>query len=199
MKNVPEAILFDLDGVLVDSLDAWWYALNDSLMKYKYSPISKRKFRENYWGHDLFDNLKIMGISSYVGNYCNKIYGNYLNHIKMFSDVRFTIEKLDSFRKCIITNTPKKHTYEILNYFSLKCFFEYIVTSSDVINAKPDPEIIFKACKFLEVKPINVVLVGDTLSDVRAGRKAGCTVIGIGVDADIRIKKISDLLSLLKL
>jgi phosphoglycolate phosphatase-like HAD superfamily hydrolase len=55
-----------------------------------------------------------------------------------------------------------------------------------------------KACKYLKVEPKDVILVGDTDSDVKAGRAAGCKVVGINVDADYTIKNISELNFLLE-
>ncbi|RLF95243.1 phosphoglycolate phosphatase, partial [Thermococci archaeon] len=63
----------------------------------------------------------------------------------------------------------------------------------------PDPEIVLKSCELLKVDPKTVVLVGDTESDVKAGYEAGCKVVGINVDADIRVEKLSDVLDVLEL
>ncbi|MCK5636548.1 MAG: HAD family hydrolase, partial [Thermoplasmatales archaeon] len=53
MSIKPEAILFDMDGVLVDSLDSWWASLNESLTKYGQAEITRDEFINKYWGHDL--------------------------------------------------------------------------------------------------------------------------------------------------
>ena len=62
MKLKPSAILFDMDGVLVDSLDSWWISFNEALKKYDQKEISRREFIEKYWGHDLQYNLEEMGL-----------------------------------------------------------------------------------------------------------------------------------------
>ena len=71
------------------------------------------------------------------------------------------------------------------------------MTSDDVFRGKPNPEIVFKTCISLEVKPKDVLLVGDTDSDVLAGRAAGCKVIGINIAADYTINNITDLITLI--
>ena len=71
------------------------------------------------------------------------------------------------------------------------------VSPVDVKMSKPNPEIVIKSCKLLNLKPKEVILVGDTKSDVEAGRAAGCKVIGINVDADYTVKNISELTKLL--
>jgi phosphoglycolate phosphatase-like HAD superfamily hydrolase len=58
--------------------------------------------------------------------------------------------------------------------------------------------MIIKACKNLNVEPKKVFTVGDTNSDVEAGKSAGCIVIGIKIKADYTIDNLSDLVNLLK-
>ena len=51
----------------------------------------------------------------------------------------------------------------------------------------------------LGISPDEAVLVGDTISDVKAGGGAGCPVIGIGVEADYSIKKLSELTDIIEI
>jgi len=193
MKLRPSAILFDMDGVLIDSLDSWWISLNTALEAFKYDKITREEFLKRYWGHDLFDNLKTMNIPCEVGNFCNNIYGDHVNSIKIYPYTKSTLEKLKYYKKSIITDTAKDCTIQILKKFDIEKYFNFVLTSSDVKNAKPSPEIVFKSCEKLGVKPQDVVLVGDTDSDVKSGRAAGCKVIGINVEADYTIKNLSEI------
>jgi pyrophosphatase PpaX len=197
MKLKPAAILFDMDGVLIDSLGSWLKSLNHALRYYNKKEISLEEFVEKYWGHDLFDNLTKMDLPIEVGLFCNKVYGDHLDGIKIFPETKNVLEKLKNYKKSIITNTPNDCAVQILRNFDIERFFEFVLTSDDVSMAKPDPEIVLKSCEKMDVDPLEAVLVGDTLSDVRAGRAVGCTVIGIKVDADITINDISELLGII--
>jgi len=199
MKLKPAAILFDMDGVLVDSLDSWWISLNHSLENFNYKPLTRVEFIKKYWGHDLYDNLQTMNIPEKVGHFCNNVYSTHINNIHIYSETKKTLEKLQNYRKTIITNTPKDCTVQILKRFEINNYFEFILTSDDVSMAKPDPEIVLKSCELLKVKPEEVVLVGDTNSDVQAGHKAGCLVIGINIEADYTIKNISEITDIIKI
>jgi phosphoglycolate phosphatase len=198
MKLTPRAILFDMDGVLVDSLDSWWKALNSALQRFKHQEITRDEFMKTYWGHDLKANLKRLQLNPEVAQFCNVTYGNHIDYIKIYPDTKSTLRRLASYKKAIITNTPTDCAQQILRKFEIEQYFEKIITSDDVLKAKPDPEIVFKACERLNVDPKKVILVGDTESDVKAGRAAGCTVIGLNVTADITIQRLSDLADLLK-
>lgn len=196
MKMKPSAILFDMDGVLVDSLDSWLSSLNVALRSFNHKEITQEEFIEKYWGHDLYDNLKRMGLSNEIGMFCNSVYGEHLDAIKIYPDTKEMLQKLKGYKKGIITNTPKDCAHQILKDFDIEQYFEIVITSDEVAKAKPDPEIVLKACEFLGVKPENVVLIGDTDSDVKAGRAAGCTVIGVNVEADYTVKSLSELMNL---
>lgn len=193
MKLQPSAILFDMDGVLVDSLDSWWKALNSALKKFKHQELTRDEFIETYWGHDLKANLKRLKLNPQVAPFCNITYGDHLDYIKIYPDTKGTLEQLASFKKAIITNTPTDCARQILKKFDIAQYFEAIVTSDDVLKAKPNPEIVFTACKRLGVTPNTAILVGDTESDVKAGRAAGCTVVGLNITADIMIQRLSEL------
>jgi len=198
MKLKPSAILFDMDGVLVDSLDAWWQSLNSSLKTFNYKEVTRDEFIKKYWGHDLYDNMTNMNIPLKVGRFCNTVYGQHVDEVKIYSETKDTLEKLKDYKKSVITNTPKDCAVQILKKLKINSYFDLILTSDDVKMAKPSPEIVLKSCKLLNVKPEDVVLIGDTTSDVKAGTAAGCKVIGIKVDADFTVDNISGILSLVE-
>jgi len=197
MKLNPKAILFDMDGVLVDSIDSWWKALNHALEKYKMEKISKQVFIEKYWGHDLYDNLKKNNLPIKVGKFCNNIYGEHLDGISIFPNAKEVLQKLSKYPKCIITNTPCNCTTQILKTFDIEKYFDFVFTSDDVKLSKPDPEIVILACKKLKVKPKDAVLIGDTDSDVKAGYAAGCKVIGLNIKADFIVQNLTGILEIL--
>ncbi len=197
MKFIPSALLFDLDGVLVDSVDAWLAALNTAMKISGNRLISKKEFVENYWGFDLNHTISKIGLDKKIVAICNKSYENHINKVRLIPEVKETLEKLINYKKAIITNTPKNRTMQVIDKLNLGNYFSTIVTSDDVENSKPSPEIIFKACKNLNVKSEEVVSIGDTLSDLKAGKAAGCTVIGLNIQADYKIEKISEIITIL--
>ncbi len=195
----PDAILFDMDGVLVDSLHSWWKSLNEALKNYGEGEITRKEFIEKYWGNELQENLKTLGVNKKVGVFCNNIYKNYLDEIKLFRGTKKTLKKLDPYPKAIITNTPRECAIQILKKFKIKKFFKVIITSDQIENGKPAPDMIYKACEKLRVKPKKVILIGDTKNDIKAADAAGCKTIGINVEGDYKINKITELTKILKI
>jgi len=198
MKLRPRALLFDMDGVLIDSVDAWLNALNSALSCKHYPALSKQEFTSKYWGHDLKETLQLMNIPLSILDDCTICYQKFIHQAKIFPHTRETLRLLKSYPKAIITNTNKTLTEKILINLNLSSFLNVITTGDMVKHAKPDPTLVLKACELLHVPAKQTVLIGDTQSDVIAGRKAGCTVIGIKIDADYTISDISLLPSLLE-
>lgn len=198
MKNRPKAILFDMDGVLIESLDSWWLSFNDALKAFNEKEISRDEFIEKYWGHDLQYNLENMGIDHKILKFCNIAYKNHTDSIDIFPDTKSTLEHLSEYKKGIITNTPLDCAKLVIKKHNLEQYFDVIVTVDEVKRGKPSPEIVFKACNYLKVEPKDVFLVGDTESDVLAGKAAGCIVIGKNIEADHTINKLFDLTKLVE-
>ena len=96
----------------------------------------------------------------------------------------------------LVTNTLRKQTLDTLKYYKIENYFSSIVTGSDAERVKPHPDPILKLCKKLNVMPEETILVGDTKYDYKAGKAAGCFVVGLNTDGNLVIDKLSDLLGL---
>lgn len=195
---IPSALLFDMDGVLVDSFDSWLKSLNQALKHEPQKPISKETFADEYWGYTLQENLERLGISKENAQFCTSFYDQYTDEIILFSGAKETLEQLQRYPKAIITNTPKTCTQKILEKFNIQHHFSVRITSDQIEKGKPEPDMIFKACHKLHVKPDSVVLIGDTQNDIKAGHAAGCKTIGIKTEADYTIDSIKELLDIIK-
>jgi phosphoglycolate phosphatase len=75
-----------------------------------------------------------------------------------------------------ITNKAERFTVDLLKRTGLDGFFEVVVCGDTVARKKPDPEPVLAACARLGVQPSEVVMIGDSANDVQAARAAGCAV-----------------------
>lgn len=191
-------VLFDLDGVLIDSFEPWFIAFNQTLDHFGLAKISKEKFRRKFWGPELKINLDRIGLDEDAVRYCQSQYIGLIDKVKLYQNAKKILETVRrTYKTGLVTNTPKEGVSKILSHFRLGSYFDGVVTGDDVSVAKPNPEIVIKACGLLGVDPKDAILVGDTKSDVLAGRGAGCTVVGLNVDADKKIRDLTELLRLL--
>ncbi|MCK4475142.1 MAG: HAD family hydrolase [Methanophagales archaeon] len=197
-----EAILFDLDGVIINSFESWYQAFNDMLRAYRKEEMSREEFTEKCWGPDLKHNLTAINLDEEAGKYCINEQLKLTALIELFPGAKEVLSRVREEYKLkvgLVTNTPKKNVHRILEHFHLSDYFDVIVTGDDVKSGKPDAEMVIEACEELKTKPENVILVGDTESDFMAGKSAGCAVIGVGAKSagDTQIKNLSELFAVL--
>jgi HAD superfamily hydrolase (TIGR01549 family) len=196
------AILFDLDGVLINSLESWYQAFNRMLRAYGKKELSREVFKANCWGPDLRHNLGALQLGEDAAEYCVQEQLKLIALIEMFPGAEEVVRRTKNdykFKVGLVTNTPRENVNKILEHFHLFNHFDVIITGDEVKRGKPDPEIVIKACEWLNVKPAQVILVGDTKADYQAGKAAGCFVIGMGSKSagDLHIEQLSELFSVL--
>lgn len=191
-----DAVLFDLDGVLVDSIRAWHTAFNDTLKKFGKDSITLEEFKERHWGLSLMDNMEILGLGEKGTKYCREMYTENIDKIEIFPEAKNLLYSIKK-KLGLVTSTPETETEIILEKFDLDSFFNVVVTGDDVEETKPSPEPVLKACKLMQIDPRRAVFVGDNISDMEAGRKAGCVVIGLGVEGDVSIGSLSEIIDVL--
>ncbi len=197
MNFKPNALLFDLDGVIVNSANVWFLSLNSALKYFNRKKINLDLFNEKFWGNDVNNTLYLLGLPEKAITIVNDTYFENIDKVTIFSDVEFTLKNIKNYKMGVITNTPKKIALYLLKKFDILKYFNVVITSDDVKHGKPDPEVIIKACKFLNVQPKDVMIIGDTISDIKAGRKLECKVIGLNINADYRVNKLSKILEIL--
>jgi phosphoglycolate phosphatase len=75
-----------------------------------------------------------------------------------------------------ITNKAERFTLDLLQRTALDGFFGVVVCGDTVTRKKPDPEPVLTACSRLGVRPADALMIGDSANDVQAARAAGCPV-----------------------
>jgi HAD superfamily hydrolase (TIGR01509 family) len=176
------AVLFDLDGVLIDSFDAWYHQFQDALRHFKFEPISEKVFRQ-HWGRSTADDVHTFmpGVRiSEVRQYFQDHYEECMPFLKTAPHARDVLRELRTLglRLGCVTNSHRVIVLSIMSHLELGEFFDAVVTADDVARPKPAPDMLLKICRRLDVMPREAVFVGDTETDLIAGEAAGCTVIG---------------------
>ncbi len=126
--------------------------------------------------------------------------------IKAFPDVGALKElrKL-GLKLAAVSNASQENTEFVLDLFDLKRFFNVVIGKdySNIDGVKPSPYLINKALKRLNLKPDEVLVVGDSIHDVLAGHRAGARVVNVMrfgkvKGADYYVKNLWELLELVK-
>jgi N-acetyl-D-muramate 6-phosphate phosphatase len=181
-----KAVLFDLDGTLIDSAPQLVGALNQLRQKYHLEaiPISKgRSFASHGaagllkagFNMDKSDPLFDQRIEEFLD-----IYQEIFNQdVQCMQGVEDLIQNLNLKKIAwgIVTNKASKFATPIISHHPLLKFSQCLVSGDDVATPKPSPEGLMKASKMLTIAPSEVIYLGDDRRDVIAANDAGMTSV----------------------
>jgi phosphoglycolate phosphatase len=94
----------------------------------------------------------------------------------VFDRVPEALEQLRGrgLRLACVTNKPQEFTLPLLAKMDLARHFDAVVAGDEVAEKKPHPALLLEACRRMQVKPTEVMLIGDSVNDAQAARAAGC-------------------------
>lgn len=191
-----EAIVFDVDGVLLDSFESWFTSFNQTLVEFGKDPVDIITYRKIFWGPSVEDDLKKYDLGKDAVEVALRNQRNNVHLMKLYENVHETLDALKGFKLGVATNTPRMNLDKTFNYFDLYRHFEVVMCFDDVERPKPHPDMILKASEILKVSVTNMLFVGDTKSDMAAAKGAGCHFIGIKI-GDKKVDGIKDLIPIL--
>ncbi|MFF2908922.1 HAD family hydrolase [Paenibacillus sp. NPDC057934] len=177
-------VIFDLDGVLINSIHLMKKAYNNVIENYITEETSCVPAFEEYCLHmgkrleDIFLALQIpLELTKVYQNYC--LENEHL--IEMFPDIIMILEKLYELNIpiAVFTGKDRYRTLRILKNHDIEHFFSCVVTSDDVTLGKPAPEGIFRISEYLQLSPNQLIIIGDSPHDILSGKEAGVGTIGV--------------------
>ena len=199
-KTELKAILFDLDGVIIDSFEAWFHVFNHVRRDFKLKEVNRDEFRKHTWGTSAEHDAKYFKNASVeeIENSYKRLMLKYIHKTKLIPDVKKVLKTIKSkkIKIGLVTNSFNNITSKALKHHKIRNYFNSIVTADDVEKLKPYPDPVIKLCEKLNVMPDETILIGDTKNDYKAGKGAGCFVVGLNTDGDLVIDKLGDLLGL---
>ena len=182
-------LIFDLDGTLIDTLaditNSLNYAFGRRGLKKKLTEKQVRGMVGRGIGR-LVEKAAAAGRDAGGRKIAEELTGDFLAHYRrhlldntrLYPGVRETIEKLDGFKKAIITNKSVPLTRKILKGLDFAGQFDLVAGPETAGAMKPSPEPVFYVLRRLKIAPAESVLIGDSRLDIESGKRAGvkCTV-----------------------
>ena len=177
-----EAVIFDIDGTLLDSEDANVASYRRIFEKAGYSVPSREAIIPllHLTKHDTIGALasgmpteKIEALREFARGVAYPV-----ELLRVFPYSQEAVVSLsEKYKLGLASNRLKKSidTYFVVS--GLENYFPAVVGADDVTNPKPSPEPLLKATEMLKVLPANAVYVGDTHVDLQAARAAGMKVV----------------------
>lgn len=196
-----KAIIFDMDGVIVDT---------EKYHEKAYQKVSRRL------GFSLTDRevLHFKGVTAPEIFYClfrkhkikrdaekyallkDKVYRSYLKNLKALPGVINFINQLKKVKVkiAIASSGSRLNVNFILKKLRLRRKFNAVVNGDQVKKGKPNPEIFLKAARKMKVKPKECVVIEDSVSGIKAAKRAGMFCIGVTTTLNRKYLKETDLI-----
>jgi len=194
----PIGVLFDMDGVLIDSYDAWFDLVNAARGAFGRPPIDLAAFDEG-WGQGLDADAEryFPGLTAErLGAYFDAHFMDHVGRVRVMPGARETLAALRerSVPTAIVTNTPRAIASDVLSFKGLVEWIDELVGADEVENAKPAPDMVREACRRLGVEAERCLMVGDSRFDQAAARRAGVLFVGYGgLRGDVTLETLTEL------
>ncbi len=182
-----KAIIFDMDGVLVDSESFHLRAYNKILARYGKS-ISAAEFHKGFGSLpakeklrnwlDINDESELNRLSGER----DSCFGQLINdHLVPSKDAACILENMKNsgFRLGLATSASRESADLILKKLEIEDYFESIICANDFRQGKPDPEIFLNAAGRLNVNASDCVVIEDSRHGIEAARNAGMKCIAV--------------------
>ena len=192
------AVIFDMDGTLVDAQEWHYRALNEALEIFGFT-ISREDHEGRFDG--LPTRVKLQMLSDSFG-FPKHLHG-LVNEVKQDRTIREIykncfprVEQLlmmswlkdRGVKIAVATNSIRETATAMLKSSRLEPFLDVLVTNEDVKNSKPHPDIYLKTCELLDVDISAVLVVEDHEYGVAAAQAAGCKVVRVSGVSDVHTK-----------
>jgi len=200
------AVLWDLDGTLVDSADFHWRSWRDTLAADGVA-ITYQQFRESFgqrndrilrqWLGQNADPARIERIGdAKEAEYRRLATTEGLTALPGAAD---WVRRLhgEGWQQAIASSAPRLNVEVMLRVLALDRFIDAIVAAEDVTRGKPAPDVFLEAARRLSASPERCVVVEDAAAGIEAARAGGMRSIGVNrttrLDADVVVSSLTDL------
>ncbi|MDP2755800.1 MAG: HAD-IA family hydrolase [Nitrospirota bacterium] len=205
-------IIFDLDGTLVDTSGDITNALNYALKPYGLRDLTVEDTIKMVGEgitrliEKLLENERIQMRDTVIKRFLDYYSEHLVDFSTLYPHVRETLEKLNDYKKAVISNKREYLSTRLLDKLDLLKYFDLVVGSDTTSERKPSAIPVIYVFTKLGVNPNESIIVGDSNYDIEAGKKAGLKTVAVTygyrerqylIDADYIIDSMKDLLTLL--
>ncbi len=180
------AVLFDLDGTLLDTAADFVGVLHTQCMRHGIKPPEEQRIRNTVSDGAralvtlAFNRAETHPEAEDLRQELLDIYEQQLGlHTELFGGMQGVLNQIGELGIPwgVVTNKPRRFAQPLMEHMKLSPKMAVLVCPDDVVNTKPDPEPMFKAAEAMGVAANNCIYVGDHHRDIDAGKNAGMTTV----------------------
>lgn len=189
MNNKIKAVIFDMDGVLIDAREWHYHALNRALQLFG-MPIDYEQHLRRFAGLPTKEKLltlhKEQNLPLKLFKFIDQLKQKYtLEIVETSCHPQFQHEYLlsrlsqDGYKLAVASNSIKKTIEVMLSKANIIDYFDFYLSNQDVVNSKPSPDIYVKAISRLGLLPSECLIVEDNDNGIKAAIGSGAHVLTI--------------------
>jgi HAD superfamily hydrolase (TIGR01509 family) len=184
--RLPDGVVFDLDGVLVNSEEVAWATWGLALAQHGYELTAEDRLVQTGETHEV--NLAYFGeraaiaeLERFEAALGRDLRAAYDEHLVAYEDARRLLQALNDrgVPVAVASNGEREGVERRLAVTGLRHHVELVVTKDDVERPKPAPDPYAEACRRLGTPPSRTVGVEDSTHGVRSARDAGLAVLAV--------------------
>jgi phosphoglycolate phosphatase/AHBA synthesis associated protein len=194
------AVLFDMDGVLVFSEDAWFAVYNDTLAHFSHEAVSREAFDAIYGNGTEADRAAYMperSVEEIDAAYA-RFFAGRLDAVRVNPEAEGVLQALRArgLRTALATNTNRPLAERILERAGLETLLDAVACANEAGAGKPDPAVVRLAASRVGAPLSACVFVGDSKYDAEAARRAPVAFRGYRFGSEARMESLAELLAL---
>lgn len=186
LENI-KAVIFDLDGTLIDSMGVWYEIDVEYLGGYGFSVPSDLQrmiegmsftevavyFKERFHIPEPIEEIKKIWKDMAMDKYCN--------HVSLKPGAADFIKYLhaNGIKMAVASSNDRKLIEAVLDNHGLLPYFSCVITACDVNKGKPAPDVYLKAASLLNVEPGECLVFEDIVPGIMSGKNAGMIVCAV--------------------
>lgn len=196
------AILFDMDGVLIEAKDWHYEALNKALRLFGME-ISRMEHLTTFDGLPTKDKLKMLslekGLPLGLHDFINELKQQYtMDLVYSLCKPRFHHEyalsklKEEGYKMAVCSNSVRNTIEIMMQKASLEMYLDFYISNKDVKKGKPDPEMYNKAIERMRLHPKECMIVEDNENGIKAARASGANVMIVDEVSEVNYENIKN-------
>jgi beta-phosphoglucomutase-like phosphatase (HAD superfamily) len=197
-----KAILFDMDGVLIDAKDWHYEALNKALGLFGME-ISRYDHLVTFDGLPTRDKLQMISSESNfprgLHEFVNEIKQQYTMEViytickpKFYHRYALSRFKSEGYQLAVCSNSVRKSIEVMMEKAALSEYLSFIISNEDVVQGKPNPEMYIKAMQELSLQPNECLIIEDNENGLKAAYASGAHVLKVEKVQDVNYFNIKN-------
>lgn len=199
--NSIKAVIFDMDGVLIDAKDWHYEALNRALNHFGFN-ITRYDHLVTFDGLPTRDKLEMLsreqGLPKMLHDFLNELKQIYTTEVvhaccKPIFQHEYALSNLkaNGYKLAVASNSVRNSVELMMNKSNLSQYLDVILSNQDVTNGKPDPEIYIKGMSMLGASPSETLVLEDNEHGIASVNAAGAHLMVIEEVTDVTLDAIN--------